>query len=97
MEGVEDLLNHDGTVGAGWGFAGGDDFGDGVGVLGGVVLLVFLGKLARVAAAVTDTAAMRGWAGGFWLGHKGDGGLFLEYLQFWREICYLEGMTLVRP
>ena len=70
MEGVEDLLNHDGAVGSGGGFAGGDDFGDGLGVLGGVVFLVFLGKLARVAAAVSDAAAMWGWAGGFWIGHN---------------------------
>jgi len=58
-EHVENFLDHDRAVGAGGGFAGSEDFSNGLGVALGMVLFVFFFEAARISAGVTRAAAMR--------------------------------------
>jgi hypothetical protein len=58
-EDVENFPDHDGAMGAGGCFAGGEDFGDGFGVTLGIVFFVFFLEAARVLAGVARAAAMR--------------------------------------
>ena len=61
----QNLGDHDGAVGAGGSFAGGDDFGDGRWIDRGVEFLVFLLEAARIFAAVAWPALVRdGGSGG---------------------------------
>src|SRR4029079_5591293 len=56
----EYFRHHDGTMGASWGLAGGDDFRDRRGVTRRIVLLVFLRETTRILPPIPRTALMRG-------------------------------------
>lgn len=63
-EKLKDFGDHDGAVGAGGGFAGGDDLGDGGGVGGGAVLFIFVLEAAGIFAGVTGASPVRNGVGG---------------------------------
>ena len=54
----EGFRHHDRDVGPGGGFAGGENFGDGLGVVVRVEFFVFVGELSGVRSGVTRAAAV---------------------------------------
>jgi hypothetical protein len=72
----KDLAHHDGAMGAGGRFAGGEHFGERGGILRGIEFLVFLVELPWVLAAVARPARRSRWRG-FRLWHSGVSGFYL--------------------